>query len=486
MRKRSNGFSLVELLVSLVIVIVFFTAMMAMFDRSARFNKVEQGVTDSQQNVRFASYQMAREIRMARVGGLAVTNSVIPIFNNAPAGSVFKTKAVGGTDHPVRTNTDAVEIRGVMDSPLFALNPGSFPGSATSASDQTITIVGQTAAGYYNNKALDPCYSRDASNACQQNGPDSFKDFMNALSARDSAIAVAAGAQNATGTYLLPIDLLDTTGNYDVATLKTVNLSSLTASAGQTITLTVNFSSSVAKAYNADGTTAVTIGTPLHAGLIDDLVYFVHDGAEGSETTAVIDPQKTHPVLSVARRYVPLGGGAAVFDVQGLAEDVEDMQVAYGIDAYTGGAPPLTSASPGPDGVVYPQEYIDATTGIVIPSTSTAADEWFPNARSSSATDTITVGGVQYLDSSGSNDIVNAAKYPLMFASATNVLLRALKIAIVAKATNPDSQAPGFRGPGAFGIAVMDDPLGGNPVSTTNPYHRRVIDLAVNMRNFGT
>ncbi len=474
----AKGFSLIELLVSLAIVSVFFIGILTIFDRSAKMNKVETGVSDVQQNVRYASYQIVRELRMARVGSLSYSKAVIPLYNNAPASQTLP--SLTGVNHPVRPGTDAVEIRGVINSALFALDPGDFAGSPLQPSNQTILIPSVTSAGYYNNPAANPCYSKDSGGNCQQNGPNWYTDFLTNLHEIDPTIDPSGGCVggcSAGSTYILPIVVDDSQGNYDVGNLISVALNSTTPSATQTMTLTVNFAISSAGAYNA-GATPNALSTPARVGVVDDFLYFVHDGAEGAgpgEANQAIDPTHSHPFLAVARNYVPVNAGVPytpVYDVQSIAEDVEDFQIAYGIDAYTGTTLPLTSGSAlsGPDFIVYPTEYTD-TNGVVQPD----GDEWFPNAT----TDAIKVQGTTYYQAS-----TPVSSYPNMFqytpaGGLNQPLLRAMKIAIVAKSSTAD---PKYQGPGALGIKAMDSTAA--PVSTTLAYHRRVIDLAVTLRNF--
>src|SRR5450830_750238 len=118
-----QGFSLIELLVSLGIIALFFLAMVGVIHRSARMNKVENAVSDAQQNIRFATFQMVKNIRMARVGGLNYPNAIIPAYNNTPINKTITDPSA--RNHPIRPGTDAIEVRGVLTSPLFAIDGSS-------------------------------------------------------------------------------------------------------------------------------------------------------------------------------------------------------------------------------------------------------------------------------------------------------------------------------------------------------------------------
>jgi prepilin-type N-terminal cleavage/methylation domain-containing protein len=495
--RRSAGFSLIELLVALVVVVVFFLAIMALIESSARINKVETGVSNAQQSARYSSYQLAHDVRMARVGGLGYDAGIIPIYNNTPAGQTVTDSGLGGRAHPIRQGTDAFEVRGVIQAPLFALD-----GLAASLNPPTgtdsVTIKALTTTLSYNNPAANSCFSKDGSGSCQA-GPDNFKDFLQRLHTLDSAFDTATGG-TASSSFCIPFVVVDSLGIYDVGTLTTVTVSeSSPPVVGDTLVLTINFADSCGKSYNKGGGAAVALNAPSTIGLLDDFLYFVHDGAECSEggagcTAPLPDSNKWAPFLARARRLVPLGGAAsgAVFDVEPLAESIEDMQVAYGIDGYAGAVLPLSSASLGPDGLVYPKENANAN-GIV----QVDGDEWFPNVASDTLSVPKTSGGSTQLTTanftSSPSSFVQYFQYqpPGVPAPPVVALLRAVKIAVVAVGDQPDPNHK-FSGPGSVGFALMDStakPIGiinPGPSQFIQPYHRRVIDLAVNLRNYGS
>lgn len=483
--EKSAGFTLVELLVGMVVLVVFFIAILGVLDAGTRINKVESGVSSAQQAVRFATSSFAYDMRMARVGGLAMDTGVIPLYNNAVSGK--KVVDGSGVQHPVRVGTDSVEIRGVISAPLFSLNTGALD-AAPSAGSVNITVPALTVAGFYNNQAVNPCFTKMPVSpfTCSQNGSDTFKDFLLRVHALDSSVSASTGG-NVTSGNVIPMVVGDTSGNYDVGTLTkiVVNVTSPAAST-DSLVLTVNFTDSGAMTYDSGGAVA-GLSTPFSVGLLDDFLYFVHDGAECSEggCTTNPDPGKIHPYLAKARRLIPVGGtaAAATFDVQELVENVEDMQIAYGFDAYIGTTLPLSTATVGPDGIVYPLENVNSS-GIV----QVDGDEWFPNV----ASDTITVpkspsGTIQLTDANFTANPASFAQYFYTQATGTPTppavpSLRAVKVSIIAIGDQPDTQEGGYKGPGALGFTVMDSTAAA--VSTTRPYHRRVFDFAVSLRNY--
>src|SRR5262245_64565526 len=72
-----SGFTLVEMIVVTMLLLIAMIGLLAVFDASARINKNETDVADAQGAVRYGIYQMTRAIRMAGTGGLYVTQAVL-------------------------------------------------------------------------------------------------------------------------------------------------------------------------------------------------------------------------------------------------------------------------------------------------------------------------------------------------------------------------------------------------------------------------
>src|SRR5262249_22652801 len=118
----------------------------------------------------------------------------------------------------------------------------------------------------------------------------------------------------------------------------------------------VDFSNGVAQEFNTEfpastGTSPVAYTSLVRrAGIMDDLLFFIDN----------TDPN--HPILSKGTRY----GNA--FEVVPLADDVEDMQIAYGVD--TDNTETIGRlAAPSPPG--------DPETTV---SNQPGKDKWVPNA----------------------------------------------------------------------------------------------------------
>ena len=87
--RRIRGFSLIEALITLVVVAAVMIGLYTLLDRSNKLAKQETHVAGAQQSSRVGIYELSRVIRQARVGGLFIGNAVLPIANNIAGGTNF-------------------------------------------------------------------------------------------------------------------------------------------------------------------------------------------------------------------------------------------------------------------------------------------------------------------------------------------------------------------------------------------------------------
>jgi type II secretory pathway pseudopilin PulG len=137
-----SGFSLIELLLGMVIAVELLVAALTVFDVHNRMSRVQMQITEVQQAVRVAQYDVVRTVRMAGRGGLDTnfvpvatgTNTwlasrAIEVRNNL-IDDADREVATGYTDSPlVMPGTDMLIVRGCLSGPLFqfsAANPTDF------------------------------------------------------------------------------------------------------------------------------------------------------------------------------------------------------------------------------------------------------------------------------------------------------------------------------------------------------------------------
>ncbi|HEY6050497.1 MAG TPA: PilW family protein, partial [Thermoanaerobaculia bacterium] len=183
-------------------------------------------------------------------------------------------------------------------------------------------------------------------------------------------------------------------------------------------------------------------------GILDDLVYFIDNS----------DP--THPALAQGTRR------GNQFDVVRLADDVEDMQIAYGVDTDGNGA--INRLVPTVAGT-------DTDTNV---STQAGGDEWRPNAA----------GEAVY--TAGEFQMMQPAPAIFTHPGCHGPRLHGVMVSLVAKSKDPD---PTYRAPNARGVVTMNTPVTVAPpypdvaqyptISTEPQYRRRVQTLKINLRN---
>jgi hypothetical protein len=449
-----------------MIVVVFLLALamlglLSVFDASARINKSESDVADAQGAVRYGVYSMTRAIRMAGSGGLYVTQAVlnhadpspglpgITVTNSADPNSYDNVEdpttvtPLTGDPIKVRPGTDMIEVRGVINSPLigFDLSTGCTPDISTPCDPATgcapckgktnINAAATTNTPHVNDDTLNrPQFSQvDAYTAGAAQNP-----MLVLVAFNDDAhpgCSMLIGSQ----TYPLYPQLF-----YNVGTIK----QQTQLVAGKTFG-PVDFDDSVAREFNSEkpadaGTGALALKNVRHAGILDDLVFFIDN----------TDP--LHPALAQGTRR------GDKFDVVTLADEVEDMQIAYGVDKDALGAPGYGAIN---------RKAAAAAGADTNVSSEKDGDEWVPNVAGETA-----YAATDFFDQP--NDCPR---------------LHSVMISLVAKSHDPD---PTYRAPAARGLVTMNSPLltapAPNPRSYTGlpvtSFRRRVQTLKINMRNY--
>lgn len=125
--RRAEGYSLIELIVSLSITIIVLLGLFQIFEKNTEVARIQTQVSDMQQSLRVAQNEMTRMIRMTGRGGLQemLDNSgtrllpALSVQDNVPA----NTLAVAGEPaSAVVEGTDVLSIRGVFTTPIYQIN----------------------------------------------------------------------------------------------------------------------------------------------------------------------------------------------------------------------------------------------------------------------------------------------------------------------------------------------------------------------------
>ncbi|MFY9552652.1 MAG: prepilin-type N-terminal cleavage/methylation domain-containing protein, partial [Thermoanaerobaculia bacterium] len=279
--RSQSGFTLVEMIVVTMLLLVAMLGLLAVFDASARINKNETDVADAQGAVRYGLYQMTRVIRMAGAGGLYITQAVLnhndsvlagitPLgvsYDNVPNGVSVATTAA--TNIAVRPGTDMIEVRGVILSPLlgFDLQTGC-NGCTGVQSVNVLPIVGDPLIGQHVNN--------DATQRPQFAAIDNYTASASATQpffviVEDGNTDLHSGCSDPSpgGVTRYPQPVY----NVGVITAQTQLVSSNTFGP-------VDFNASLVPRFNTElpskgGENAVPIQKVRRAGIMDDIVFFI-------------------------------------------------------------------------------------------------------------------------------------------------------------------------------------------------------------------
>ena len=451
--RSSAGFTLVEMIVVTLLLLIAMVGLLAVFDASARINKNETDVADAQGNVRYGIYQMTRAIRMAGAGGLYVTQAVLnrndrELPGIAPASASYDNVANGvtvtdtqsGKAWPVRRGTDMIEVRGVLFSPLIGFDEqtGCAPCTGTSTLN-VLPIIGNTFNGFHENNdaATRPQFAAiDAYTASVTNNLPMFVIVQNAGS--DEHACGDTGPPVGLQRYPQPA--------YNVGVINTKTNLVLGNTFGP-----VDFGGTLGPRFNIElpsltpGRDAIQFKALKRAGIMDDVVFFI-------TTDSTTDPTGIHPFLAQGIRR----GNA--FEVTRLADDVEDMQIAYGIDSDGDGSVTRLSSCSAPDPALDPD---------MNSSTTDFCDEWASNG----AGELTPPDDAQFQQQDPFN--------PTHDGTAIHCpRLHAVMISLLAKARDAD---PTYKGPAAQGYKLMNSTA--TPI-TPGTYRRRVQTLKINLRNY--
>jgi prepilin-type N-terminal cleavage/methylation domain-containing protein len=462
---RERGFTLIEMIVVVFLLAIAMLGILAVFDASARINKSEQDVADAQGAVRFGIYSMTRAIRMAGAGGLYVMQAVLNApdpglagitvgsargYDNVTGASVQDMNT--GVAIPVRDGTDMIEVRGVINSPLLGLDVHTVCSDAGNCTGiEALTILATSNAFVFGHPH--PHVNDDPANRPQFSAIDTYTAGVTA--ARPMFVLLTKNDEMHAGCGVPPAPQVYPQTLYNVGVI-----TGPTNLVGAQTFGTIDFGDARGleldtEIPSAAGTVANKLQDLRAIGILDDIIYFIDN----------TDPN--HPALAQGTRR------GNQFDVVHLADDVEDMQIAYGVDADNNNAINRKAGFP-PGGTD-----LDSNTSNVIDR-----DEWRPNVPAEAVWAT--------------TDFQSQQPPPAVFNDQDKSVLppcheprlHGVMISLIAKSKDPD---PTYKAPSALGLRIMNSPVTLNPpypdvaqypALPGAQFRRRVQTLKINLRNY--
>ena len=133
-RARQAGFSLVELLVALAILVLILVGVLQLFDMHSRIARTQTNVADMQQSLRVSQNEMIKLVRMAGRGMLPVAHTTLTAAAHRRGGEAAAQRHLrrGAPQRRRRHHrweamtvvegTDVLIIRGVISSPIYLVD----------------------------------------------------------------------------------------------------------------------------------------------------------------------------------------------------------------------------------------------------------------------------------------------------------------------------------------------------------------------------
>lgn len=355
--RSQRGFSLTELIVTVMVLSVLLLGILAVFDYNSKVARVQMQIADMQQSLRVGQDQILRVLRMTGRGGLSTVTAqrvfplgaAIEVRNDVGvgAGAPSPVVAPGFTDSPEAVEgTDILIVRGVFDNPIYQINPlepGAFTlltSGATPATDPRTAVRG----------TVTVC---DISHTSVPQGIDALELAI------DEEVPLALVLVSATDERFYAVVELDPVSSVLLAPPCGGN------PASRGVQLAFNVTSGVrADTYRqlggipitttgaVDGNLPARLDRIAWVGIVEEHRYYVREEftIPGDDTS---DPS---PRLARARLFPgtedPLNGLDSL--QEDIADNILDLQVALGIDR-------------------------NGDAAVLLDDTPTAADEWLYN-----------------------------------------------------------------------------------------------------------
>jgi Tfp pilus assembly protein FimT len=331
--RGERGFTIIEMTVTLFITAEVILAGLALFDFHNKLARVQTQITDMQQSLRVAQYDMVRLTRMAGRGNFPaiVTSSAgtswgaVSVRNNV-GGAISDQIAIGYAGSPLAVDgSDILTLRGVFSTPMFTVNnvnAASFtisPSSPATATTGTMVVCAYSSTGVPQNISV----------------LISLINAENTAGQTDALIITSPRASTAYAVVELnPATSVVNTNQAACTTPAWVTTAPVPNGIVLGFTITGD---TLAQSFQALSNTSSNVGLPAAmtsvawVGVLEEWRYYVRQDYVVPGNTAS-DPA---PHLSRARMYpgteIPYQNNAANLQ-NDVSDNVMDLQVSLGVD----------------------------------------------------------------------------------------------------------------------------------------------------------
>jgi len=422
LRRGERGFTVAELAVALVVIVEVILGVLLLFDFSNKLARVQTNVTEMQQSLRIAQYDMVRLVRMTGRGGLPMgtlaadpanlVGIALGVRNNAPSNSVIG----GAGSPPVLAGTDVLTIRGVLTGSLYQAQRGAAAALALNNANPLAATAGSFVVT--NQVPLDATANASATMT---------QDLSPLVAAIKANIPEALVLQSLPDPVTYAVVELDP-GNSDATNPNSVKVAFIIT--GDALSAGYKPLSSGAL-FNTPAGVSVTIRS---VGVLEEYRFYVREehavaADPTSDLTSKLSRARFFPGSNTAYQNDPLNLSVDV------ADNVTDLQVALGFDSPLGGGSMWDGS---------------ATTMV---EDGTANDDWLFNAKADTPI-----------------NIANWNGSPLLFVR-LNTLVRT------------DRRDPQYLAPQI--VKIEDRDYTGSPFNagTNLMFRRRLLQTVVDLRN---
>jgi type II secretory pathway pseudopilin PulG len=309
---RQDGFTLIELSISLVVIIEVLLAVLLLFDFGNKVSRVQSNVADLQQSLRTSQSDMDALVRMAGRGGLPFVASGANGGGALAVRKVSTNEKIGAAGSPdVVDGTDVLTVRGIFSTPIYQVN----------AKDTTTFEMRTTSNPMGGSVTTNPTVALSGTLTISSTSPTSIPqdlqplaDVVNAAKKVHEAILLVS-ARNPGVYAVVELDAENSTVTSNTATLRFIVR-------GGSSGLASSYATLYPGATFPAGMTSVGF-----AGIIEEHRFYVRKSAT---TSPRLSRARFMPNTNVA--YGPLGEDNSANLSIDVADGVLDLQVALGID----------------------------------------------------------------------------------------------------------------------------------------------------------
>ncbi len=319
--RRQGGFTLVELIISLIVMIEVIIAVLLLFDLNNKLSRVQTNVAEMQQSLRISQYDLVRSTRAAGRGPLPLYRAETPypplgglpadtfnghairVLNDVPPDTLI----AGAGSPEILEGTDVLTLRGVFNSPVYQRQYDDITTFSLAPADPLPPLTGTVT----------------LSNVTPTGVPQNLKTWADART------------DNRTDAILLVSALDDTIyGVVELNPLATVINGP--ASNPTSVTLAFNINSPYL-GLNPNGVFSPVLRNAAYVGLLEEYRYYIREDFldPGAPSSATLTPK-----LSRARVFpgtdTPWGPAGVAGNAQNLradiADNIHDLQLAVALD----------------------------------------------------------------------------------------------------------------------------------------------------------